>query len=489
MKFLIDTNIFIPLEPTGLSDVEPASLLASQFAQLVAQTGNQIYLHPAALADVRRDHLEERRSLRELLSTKYLMLPDPPPISQELETTLGRVSPEQHDWVDHLLLAALRADAVDYLVTEDRDLRKKATRLGLGERTTTTSEAISILHNLFDTVPRPPPAVKETKAHALDDADPIFQSLRSDYPGFDAWLRKCKRSHRQTWVIQGDEGHLAGLVIVKREEPPEFGLTGKVLKVCTFKVSEQYNGFRFGELLLKALFQYAKTNHYESMYVTVFEKHSSLLSLLEDFGFRDIGVKTSLRENVLAKRLSCTREERASIDPLAVNERFGPFTVKLEGIAAFAVPIMPVYHQLLFPEAEQQLELMPGTHAFGNSIRKAYLCNAVTRQIRPGASLWFYRSGDMHSLASLGVTEGTLVSRNPEKIARYVGKRTVYSFRDIEMMCKRDVLAILFRLCRILEPPVRLGELKANSVLSSPPRSIVRIPEKGVTWLQSRLAP
>ncbi|MCJ7668098.1 MAG: GNAT family N-acetyltransferase [Anaerolineae bacterium] len=487
MKFLIDTNIFIPLEPTDFADLEAGTPAAIEFARIVSETGHQLYVHPATRLDIRRDVDEGRRKVREILFNKYPCLPNPPPISSRLESILGRAEPQTNEWVDNHLIAALDADAVDFLVTEDVLLRKKAGQLGLENRAATVAEAISIVQDLFDIAPMPPPAVRAVKAHALNEADPIFKSFREDYPTFDKWLTKCKREHRQAWVIDVGNSRLAAVCIIKQEKSVDFGLAGKILKICSFKVSEEHNGFRFGELLLKTVFVYASSNRYDWIYVTVFEKYGDLIGLLEDFGFHDMGHRTKLGEVVLAKPMSFTEADRDSQHPLAFNIRYGPFAAKIKGALAFVVPIKPQYHRLLFPEAEQQLELMPGRHPFGNSIRKAYLSNAAIRTITPGANLLFYRSEDIRSVTCLGIVESTLVSSSPIEIARYVGKRTVYRFAEIEALCQREVLAILFRQSRILKDTISLEELIANSVLSAAPRSILTVPEGSTAWLQTRL--
>ena len=37
------------------------------------------------------------------------------------------------------------------------------------------------------------PYVVERRAYEIDQAHPIFASLRTDYAGFDTWFEKCKR--------------------------------------------------------------------------------------------------------------------------------------------------------------------------------------------------------------------------------------------------------------------------------------------------------
>jgi L-amino acid N-acyltransferase YncA len=487
MKFLIDTNIFIPLEPTRLSEVENSTEKAVEFAQLIVLSGHQIYLHPAGRSDLERDLDEQRRELREIMFNKYPLLPDPPPISSSIESVLGYADTKSNDWVDHQLIAALSGNATDFLVTEDRSLRKKVVRLGLESRVTTINEAISIVRDLYDTCPSPPPAVKDIKAHALDETDPIFQSMRKDYPGFDEWLVKCKREHRQTWVIDGKDSNLAAVCTVKQKESRRWGLNGKILKICSFKVSEKSNGFRYGELLLKTIFDYTAKNGYDWIYITVFEKYQVLISLLDDFDFQDVGGKTDIGELVFSKPMSFPREAHESFDPLSFNVRYGPFALKIKGVPAYLVPIKPLYHRLLFPETEKQMEFLPGNRPFGNSIRKAYLSNAQIRTIKPGSNIFFYRSSDMNSVIVIGVVEDTLISSSPTEIARYVGKRTVYAFSDIDKMSQQEVLAILFRQSRILKKPITIKELKENGVVLAAPQSIMTIQEEASEWIQNRI--
>lgn len=489
MKFLIDTNIFIPLEPTRLSDVELGTRKIVDLARFMSEAQHQLYVHPAALSDIQRDTNDERRKLRELLFKKYPCLPDPPVISKQLENILGTAEPDTNNWVDHCLISALVSDAIDFLITEDNTLRKKVARLKLQNRVATVAEATSIIQDLFDRVPRPPPAVRNVKAHALNENDPIFQSFRQDYQGFDQWLKKCKLEHRQAWVINASNDYLAAVGIVKQEQSGVFGLQGKILKVCSLKVSEDCNGLRFGELLLKTIFDYAVSNKYNWIYITVLEKHYILISFLEEFGFQITHDKTALGETVLTKPMSFTEKERDSINPLSFNIRYGPFAVKFREVSTFIVPIKPIYHQLLFPEAEKQKRFpsCTGRYAFGNSIRKAYLSNSAIRAITPGANILFYRSEDIKSVTVLGVVEEVLVASSPLEIARYVGKRTVYKFSEIEELCRREVLAILFRQSRILKNPIMLRDIVANGILSSAPQSIVTVPKEAIEWLQTRL--
>ena len=489
MKFLIDTNIFIPLEPTGLGDFESGTPAAIDFLRMASAAVVTVYMHPESLLDIGRDKDIQRRILRESLFNKYPSLPDPPSIPDVVAQVLGSVKRDSNDWVDHHLLAAIHMNAVDVLVTEDVKIRKKALRLNVADRVMDVKESCDFLRRLFDTTPKPPPAVVKTKAHNLNEHDPLFDSLRADYPGFDSWLNKCKTEHRQAWYISdGHQGPYSAVCLVNREKDANaLGLKGKVLKVCTFKVAEDRRGRRYGELLLKPIFDYAALNSYDWIFIEAFEKQQALVAMLSAFGFEPLERTNERGELRLVKPMKYTEADVQRLDPLSFNKRFGPFVVKIPGVPGFVIPIQPHFHRMLFPEAEAQNDLFPGQDSFGNGIRKAYICNAVTRQIMPGSILLFYRSMDTKGIRVIGMAEDILASRNPNEIARFVGRRTVYSYREIESKCQTEALVILFRQVRVLGKPIPLPELVKNRILTAAPQSITRISDKATRWLQVHL--
>lgn len=160
MKFLIDTNIFIPLEPTSLEDLQREDPEVVELARRIQQAGHVLYVHPAIQHDIRRDSDTVRRAVRERLVRKYPILTSPPPVAADLRAQIGDASEGSNDWVDNQHVAALDADAVDYLITNDGALQCKAVRAGLEERILTSAEARELVARLFDTTPPPPPAVE-----------------------------------------------------------------------------------------------------------------------------------------------------------------------------------------------------------------------------------------------------------------------------------------------------------------------------------------
>ncbi|MFH2059833.1 MAG: hypothetical protein ABIJ59_13145 [Pseudomonadota bacterium] len=127
----------------------------------------------------------------------------------------------------------------------EHDLNKDK-KTDLQSRVLYLRDAIDLLKDFFDKTPPPPPSVEERKVYAIDETDPIFDSLRQDYKGFDDWLQKCKREHRNAYVIK-DKGNLclAGICIHKKEDGLLTGESGKTLKLCTFKVSDHQHGNQY----------------------------------------------------------------------------------------------------------------------------------------------------------------------------------------------------------------------------------------------------
>lgn len=486
MKFLIDTNVLIPLEPANDGTTALLAARAAELNRRAVQGGHQVFVHPAMHRDIRRDKVEWRRDLRGQQLQKYARLDEHPDLPESLKALVGSPAPGSNDWVDNQLLAALASNAVDYLVTEDNGLHRKARRVGLSERVARVEDALVLLSELSDSAPHPPPPVRPLPAYGLNASDPIFDSFREDYPGFDAWLAKCQKEHRQSWLINGPDGRHAGIVIVNPEMAPEPPMSGRVLKICTMKVSPGAHGLRYGELLLKVVFEYAQENGYAWVFVTVFEKHAQLVELLEDFGFTALEQKSPLGELILVKPLrhSVAPEDLA---PLDHHIRYGPHSIAAEGVDWYIVPILPRFTSILIPETESQIVLLDEPRPYGNAIRKAYLCHANVTTIEPGALLFFYRSEAGQGVVAIGVTERIVRSGDPDEIARAVGRRTVYPLDAIREMCRKPVLAILFRQARIIQPPISALELEQGGVFIRPPQSIMKIQPTGREWLRNRL--
>lgn len=491
MNLLIDTNIVIPLEPSSFEDIGINTDSAIQLHNLCNRSHNILCIHPAINYDIDRDTNLPRASLRRKLLGRYKMLEPFPDVAALDSTVVGTPDIGTNDYVDNCLLSALYKEAVDFLITEDKEIHKKAVRLGISGRVLFLQDAILLLKDFFDETPPPPPAVQNIPAYELDEADPIFTSLRKDYaPHFDDWIKKCKREGRDVYIITNQNGFLGGLIILKQEATLPDGTHGKTLKICTLKVSDGSSGQRYGELLLKTAFEYADRNSYQFAYFTAFPDKQALIDFCISFGFEVSPFRKANGEYIVFKRFAFTQQELSEMLALDFHIKFGPLVTSYTGNSIFIIPIVPEYHNLLFPKARIQTNLFGeiSNRPCGNSIKKAYLSHSRSVRLNPGDNILFYRSKDSSALTVLGIVEDWIRSRNPNTIAQYVGTRTVYKFSEIEQMCNKPVLAIKFRFIRILHKSIPLRNLVANGIVGGPPQSITLLNEAGKEWVKNQIA-
>jgi hypothetical protein len=497
LHFVVDTNVFIALEP-GAEGVEPGLEKAAEFLKIARSQGHRVSFTQATRDDLSRDKSAARQRRNLTLLGKYPSLGRIAP-SDELLAKVGvtrqDLSANPHDVADMEVLAALHAHAAGFMVTQDRRLLRWASRAGLDEWALTVEAAVDYLRSLEPKAVEPPPRVEQVKCYQLNLADEFFNSLKEDYPDFEDWWAKICQEQRPAWVIRNPaDQRLEALLITKEEDAREIGLTGKALKACTFKVGPGSHGMSYGELLLKTLFKEAETQSADVVYCTAFEKQLELGNLLADFGFSANAEKTESGEQALVKHR--VPEPPVEDDPLKAHIAYGPPFVS-EAAPVFVVPIVPRWHELLFPDATLESadqESLPGLEAtprpYGNALRKAYISKSKTNQVMPGSVLAFYRSEDSRAIHMIGVVEQVFRSDSAEDILQRVARRTVYRPDDITTMLRESkrLHVMLFRQDRRLNPPWTYGQLKDEGVLKGAPQSITGIKEGGgLAWIRRQL--
>lgn len=505
-KLLIDTNVFIGLEDP--KQVDPAS---AEIVRKCSEYSVGLFVHEAALRDIARDKDEARRKISLSKFDKFQRVKDPKPgpDKAELEKRFGAVR-NANDEVDASLLYALHLNIVDLLVTEDNGIHDRVRLGSLADRVLRVADALVWLRRTYGTTPVSLPFIDERKAYEIDRNDPIFESLRDGYPGFDDWwTTKCVNLHRDCWAVTVDE-EIAGLVVRKSESRSEATtkLAGnKILKLCTFKVREDFRGEKLGELLLKQALWFAQVNAFDLVYLTTKADQTALIALLEYYGFEH--THSLGDEMVFEKRLSRERlvMHPGEKDVFSVSRTNYPRFVAAHPAKVFCVPIQGDYHQKLFPELafqkplplfpeERRLVTTSGASTPGNTIRKVYLCRAQTKSIVPGDVLLFYHSkasnlAASQSITSIGVVERVSQTHDLEELIRLTAKRSVFSERDLRGWIDASpslVKVIDFLLVGHLNPPVPLDTLKAEGVFGThPPQSITALNASRFAPIRRRL--
>ena len=124
LRFLLDTNILIPLQDSMLV-LEPS---LANFVRLAGVGGHQLLYPPASIADIERDKDVHRRARTLARLPQYTRLNDAPPSPKNAAQTTA------NDACDNDILHALECSAVHALVTEDKEIHTKARQVGLGDR-------------------------------------------------------------------------------------------------------------------------------------------------------------------------------------------------------------------------------------------------------------------------------------------------------------------------------------------------------------------
>ena len=293
MRILLDTNILIPLEDSSKILGESYA----NFSRLASANGHKLLVHPASIDDINRDKDDARRSSTLSRLEKYPRLEQCTPCPWNTATT------SDNDRADNEILFAVFSDAVHALVTQDAEIHKKAKERGLRERVHYIQAAEDLLHRLHALAPVALPSISDVAMHTLTAELPgaFFDSLRQGYDSvrFNKWFADKARDGRCAWVYRNEDQSLGAICIYALQENERVCddgsvLAGRSLKLCTFKVGDSCRGRKIGELFLKAAFRYATSNAAEHVFIEVQSKeHAHLLALLDDFGFRQHGLKNA----------------------------------------------------------------------------------------------------------------------------------------------------------------------------------------------------
>lgn len=221
--------------------------------------------------------------------------------------------------------------------------------------------------------------------------NPFFDSLKEDYGQFESWFRG--KSSESAYVQYSDD-KLVGFMYLKPEDSEIADVApplpaARRIKIGTFKV--EAHGTKLGERLLKKAFDKAVVEQVCEIYVTIFPKHNLLIGLLEEFGFRQVGTKSTSDgvEQVFLKNID--REH------LVGDIKKDYPMINLRGSKPYILSIWPEWHSKLFPDSILRTEsydlLSDISHT--NSISKTYVCSMTGVDVlKRGDILAIYRTSD-----------------------------------------------------------------------------------------------
>ena len=485
MRILLDTNIIISREDYDVLDDDLNILF-----NIINELNVEILVHPKSSVDLLHDKDKKRKEiiLSKFKTYKKLKFPPDPLKDKNFIKKVG-IPKTENDIIDDFLLYSIYKDAVNFLVTEDKGIHKKSSRLNIQNRVLFILEAIDLLKR---DVPKEevkvPPAINKSSIANIDFNDPLFDSLRDEYPGFNKWFLEKSKKGRKCWYYK--KNNILGAILIYKFENEEIVAIPplpkkKRLKISTIIVS--YTGQKIGELFLKLLIELAIKNNISEIYLTHFTKEIDyLIDLIQEFGFEKQAIKRwddGRFEDVYIKKIVIEEKDIKYLSPLEISNRFYPNFYDGIKVKKHIIPIRPEYHNRLFTDFhKRQTTLNEYLGKFiieGNTIKKAYLCHATTRKIKPGDLLIFYRSHDIKGTVSLSVAEKIFYDlTNKEKVTTIVGKRTVYSLSEIEEITQSPTTIILFNHHFYFKEFLNYEQLIEGNVLKGPPQSIHEIKHK-----------
>jgi len=487
MRILIDTNIFMYRETDRVLSEDLQNL-----TRLLSDIKAAVLVHPLSHSEVDNIRDEALRTVMRSKIKAYSLLESPPSVKGNDDFfTLIDAPPEHQNTVDNSLLFAVYKNAVDYLVTEDRGIHRKAARLGIPDRVLLIEEGLQDMRKYLvrDRV-FTSPALVLVPVHNLDVTDPIFDTLKQEYgKEFIPWFEKICRQGRKCFVNYREDGRLGALLIYKLEDEaidsrPPLPKKNR-LKLATFIVS--HVGQRIGELFIRLAVDIAIANRIDEIYLTHFIKEDDkLVDLITEYGFRNVAMKEK-NEAVFTKSLICDRGECSHLSPQQLSKVYYPSFFDGPSVKKFIVPIQPKFHDRLFTDFKRRqislFEYFGEFHSEGNSIKKVYITHSNILKISPGDLILFYRSDDIKGITSVGVVESFHPRREDVKeISLLVTRRTVYSQQEVETMPK-PLSVILFTHHFHFPHPVVYQQLLDNHILEGPAQGISELTDEKYTWI------
>lgn len=415
MKILLDTNIIIHRETERIINQDIGKL----FNWLEKIKAEKI-VHPVTIKEINKLKDKNKKHTYNIKLESYTVLQTRSELVPQSLTVSQKHDVNENDRNDTLLLNEVYIGSVDFLISEDKKIHKKAAELGVAERVLTIEQFI-------EKQSAENPDLLEYKVLSVQKSylgkesinDPFFDSFKEDYPEFERWFRK--KTNEPIYVSKNENNEILAFLYLKVEKENEnysdihpIFKPKRRLKIGTFKVA--LNGFRLGERFLKIVFDNALKQRVGEIYVTIFDKRDEqkrLINLLEEWGFTRWGNKKSTGEIVMV------RDFLKKIDKS--NPKLTYPYISLNSNKIFIVPIYPDYHTELFPDSILRTESPDNfkkDKPHRNAISKVYISRSIERNIKKGDILLFYRTAekDKHAYYTAVVTTIGIVEEKIDNI-------------------------------------------------------------------------
>lgn len=476
MRILLDTNIIIHREASRVYN-QDIGLLFNWIDKLHYEK----CVHPLTLEEIDSYQDEEVVNTMRVKIGNYNQLKTDSPENEKI-TTLRKFDKTRNDFIDTSLVKEVLNNRVDFLITEDRGIHRKAKNLGIPEKVykidAFLEKCIAENPDLKDYQVL---SVKKEYFGNINLKDEFFKSFLEDYAEFEWWFNK--KADNISYVCITD-GLVRAFLYLKIEDSgsesyrditPAFS-PKKRLKIGTFKVTS--TGFKLGERFLKIIFDNAMAHKVDEIYVTIFderEEQQRLIYLLEEWGFSYWGEKASSNgvEKVFVKEF----QKHTNLDK---PRHHYPF-ISLTGNQKFIVPIYPEYHTELFPDSylnNESPQNFVENQPHRNALKKVYISRSYNRNLKSGDLVLFYRTGGHYQgvVSTLGVVENVITDiRDEAHFIELCRKRSVFNDNELKKYWNwtpnnRPFIVNFLYVDSFPMPKVNLKRLRELDIIQEAPR-------------------
>lgn len=296
---------------------------------------------------------------------------------------------------------------------------------------------------------------KQIRFKDLSLGDPFFDSLKQDYPEFSQWFTRKQDDNALANILQVNGG-IGAFLYLKDHEEETIQLKEKVLpaepriKIGTLKMDPTIRGKRLGEGAIGIALWHWLRGDENQIYVTVYEKHQTLVELLLKFGFTIIGLVNATGELFMLK----DKRDINYATPFSSYPYINP-NFKYAGLVVVEEP----YHDKLFPYSElahidYQTDIL--TNVAGNGVTKMYVSSAYTGGYEPGEPVLIYRKSTtkfpagfhsaVTSIATItkhyAVKANNELLMNPAEVKQILGNKSVLTDQELAEFLSHKVVDI-----------------------------------------------
>lgn len=438
MTVLLDTNIIIYREKDRVMNPSVMNLY-----KWLNKLKIEKFIHPLTIKEICKNQNEEEKNILLAKLNSYSIIEAVTHADDAFLSKVKSLTCNDHDDIDNELLYHIYIGRIDYLITEDKKIIQKADILGISDKVynissfikkcTSENPTMLIYKHL---------SVIRKKMGDCNLQDEFFQTLRNDYVGFDLWFQR--KAESDCYICEDEQNKIQGFLSLKieSEQEPYQDITPvfapkKRLKISTFKVVS--TGYRLGERFIKIIFDNAKINNVDEIYVTLFEKREELLALenlFSKWGFHQYGVKKSSsgQEKVLVKKIGNYNSN------LSIMQNFPNLCLNCK---KYILPIEPEYHTKLFPDAQlvtEKNKFFVDQKAYRYALQKVYVSfSPYALSAKPGDQFVVYRKGEEGTIKKYSSVEtgvGVICSikhhfNNRDEFLKECNNRTVFSKEEL----------------------------------------------------------